>query len=147
MKSVLKSPKIFSIMYPWLHKVLTKSHQYLKLKFKYYCCDSWKSSLNCALLSLCYHRRVICNYKMYFFVLQQGHRLKNSENQTYQALMGLNAKRRVLLSGTPIQNDLLEYYSLVHFVNQGILGTAQVCAFAYYINVIQTVRFRIRNLS
>ncbi|KAJ9582992.1 hypothetical protein L9F63_022677, partial [Diploptera punctata] len=39
--------------------------------------------------------------------------------------MGLNAKRRVLLSGTPIQNDLLEYYSLVQFVNQGILGTAQ----------------------
>lgn len=40
--------------------------------------------------------------------------------------MGLKAKRRVLLSGTPIQNDLLEYFSLVHFVNEGILGTAQV---------------------
>ena len=52
----------------------------------------------------------------------EGHRLKNSENQTYQALMGLKAKRRVLLSGTPIQNDLLEYFSLVHFVNEGILG-------------------------
>lgn len=40
--------------------------------------------------------------------------------------MQLNCKRRVLLSGTPIQNDLLEYFSLLHFVNQGILGTAQV---------------------
>lgn len=56
----------------------------------------------------------------------EGHRLKNSENQTYQALINLKAKRRVLLSGTPIQNDLLEYFSLVHFVNQGLLGTAQV---------------------
>lgn len=55
----------------------------------------------------------------------EGHRLKNCENQTYQALSGLPTKRRVLLSGTPIQNDLLEYFSLVHFVNQGILGTAQ----------------------
>jgi hypothetical protein len=56
----------------------------------------------------------------------QGHRLKNSENQTYQALNGLNAKRRILLSGTPIQNDLLEYFSLVHFVNGGILGNIYI---------------------
>lgn len=55
----------------------------------------------------------------------EGHRLKNCENQTYQALMGLKAKRRILISGTPIQNDLTEYFSLVHFVNEGILGTAQ----------------------
>ena len=53
----------------------------------------------------------------------QGHRLKNSENQTYQALIHMKAERRVLLSGTPIQNDLLEYYSLVHFVNRDMLGT------------------------
>lgn len=55
----------------------------------------------------------------------EGHRLKNCENQTYRALMGLQAKRRVLLSGTPIQNDLTEYFSLIHFVNEGLLGSAQ----------------------
>ena len=53
----------------------------------------------------------------------QGHRLKNCENQTYTALSQLQTSRRVLLSGTPIQNDLLEYFSLLHFVNTGILGT------------------------
>ncbi|XP_053672197.1 DNA repair and recombination protein RAD54-like [Anopheles nili] len=53
----------------------------------------------------------------------EGHRLKNCENLTYQALMGLQTKRRVLLSGTPIQNDLTEYYSLLHFVNPGMLGS------------------------
>lgn len=53
----------------------------------------------------------------------EGHRLKNCENQTFQALMGLQTKRRVLLSGTPIQNDLTEYFSLVQFVNPGMLGT------------------------
>lgn len=56
----------------------------------------------------------------------EGHRLKNCENQTYSALMGLKTKRRVLLSGTPIQNDLTEYYSLIHFVNPGMLGTRNV---------------------
>ncbi|KAH7934938.1 DNA repair and recombination protein RAD54-like isoform X4 [Rhipicephalus sanguineus] len=58
-------------------------------------------------------------------ICDEGHRLKNCENQTYHALNGLQTRRRVLLSGTPIQNDLLEYFSLIHFVNQGILGTAQ----------------------
>ena len=65
------------------------------------------------------------------FVLQ-GHRLKNCENQTYQALTGLNAKRRILLSGTPIQNDLLEYFSLVHFVNRGILGNSVISEIIHY---------------
>lgn len=55
-------------------------------------------------------------------ICDEGHRLKNSENQTYQALDSLNTSRRVLISGTPIQNDLLEYFSLVHFVNSGLLG-------------------------
>ncbi|KIH42397.1 protein, SNF2 family [Ancylostoma duodenale] len=57
-------------------------------------------------------------------VIGMGHRLKNSDNLTYQALNGLQCERRVLISGTPIQNDLLEYYSLVNFVNPGLLGTA-----------------------
>ncbi|KXS10697.1 hypothetical protein M427DRAFT_73647 [Gonapodya prolifera JEL478] len=39
----------------------------------------------------------------------EGHRLKNMESQTYQALNGLKAQRRVILSGTPIQNDLTEF--------------------------------------
>lgn len=53
----------------------------------------------------------------------EGHRLKNKDNQTYQSLKQINCRRRVLLSGTPIQNDLLEYFSLIDFVNPGILGT------------------------
>uniref|UniRef100_A0A914YIN1 DNA repair and recombination protein RAD54-like n=1 Tax=Panagrolaimus superbus TaxID=310955 RepID=A0A914YIN1_9BILA len=57
-------------------------------------------------------------------ICDEGHRLKNNDNQTYQALNDLNCKRRVLISGTPIQNDLLEYYSLVNFVNPKMLGDA-----------------------
>ncbi|XP_014213792.1 DNA repair and recombination protein RAD54-like [Copidosoma floridanum] len=71
------------------------------------------------------HSHVLHQDEVGLVLCDEGHRLKNSENQTYQALMGLKAKRRVLLSGTPIQNDLLEYFSLVHFVNAGLLGTAQ----------------------
>ncbi|GAA5829673.1 hypothetical protein JCM3766R1_001259 [Sporobolomyces carnicolor] len=55
----------------------------------------------------------------------EGHRLKNSTNGTYTALMKINCKRRVILTGTPIQNDLNEYFSLLNFCNPGYLGTKQ----------------------
>ncbi|XP_032884692.1 DNA repair and recombination protein RAD54-like isoform X2 [Amblyraja radiata] len=71
------------------------------------------------------HAEVLCRGPVGLVICDEGHRLKNSDNQTYQALNKLNAKRRILISGTPIQNDLLEYFSLVHFVNAGILGTVQ----------------------
>ncbi|NWR42599.1 RAD54 protein, partial [Regulus satrapa] len=71
------------------------------------------------------HAEVLQKGTVGLVICDEGHRLKNSENQTYQALNSLNTPRRVLISGTPIQNDLLEYFSLVHFVNSGILGTAQ----------------------
>ena len=53
----------------------------------------------------------------------EGHRLKNGESQTFEALNGLNVSRRVILSGTPIQNDLSEYFSLLNFANPSLLGT------------------------
>ncbi|KAF7203801.1 DNA repair and recombination protein RAD54-like [Nothobranchius furzeri] len=71
------------------------------------------------------HADVLHKGKVGLIICDEGHRLKNSDNQTYQALNAMTAQRRVLISGTPIQNDLLEYFSLIHFVNAGILGTAQ----------------------
>ncbi|KAJ1940954.1 DNA-dependent ATPase protein rad54, partial [Linderina macrospora] len=55
----------------------------------------------------------------------EGHRLKNSASQTFQALNSLKVERRVILSGTPIQNDLSEYFSLLNFTNPGLLGSTQ----------------------
>lgn len=41
-----------------------------------------------------------------------------------QLLQEIDCKRRILLSGTPIQNDLQEFYTLVNFVNPIILGSS-----------------------
>ncbi|XP_018324804.1 DNA repair and recombination protein RAD54-like [Agrilus planipennis] len=71
------------------------------------------------------HADILHTSEIGLVMCDEGHRLKNCENQTYRALMCLKAKRRVLLSGTPIQNDLTEYFSLIHFVNEGLLGSAQ----------------------
>lgn len=53
----------------------------------------------------------------------EGHRLKNGDSLTFSALNSLRCERRVILSGTPIQNDLSEYYSLLNFANPGYLGS------------------------
>jgi DNA repair and recombination protein RAD54B len=56
-------------------------------------------------------------------ICDEGHRLKTATNKSAQAILSLNTKRRIILSGTPIQNDLSEFYSMVDFLNPEILGT------------------------
>ena len=58
-------------------------------------------------------------------VCDEAHRLKNSENQTSRALNSLPVKRRVLLTGTPMQNDLQEFFAMTDFTNNGVLGTQE----------------------
>ncbi|CAO1631210.1 unnamed protein product [Jaminaea pallidilutea] len=52
----------------------------------------------------------------------EGHRLKNADSLTFTALNAIKVKRRVILSGTPIQNDLSEYFALLSFAIPDLLG-------------------------
>lgn len=63
------------------------------------------------------------NTEIGLMLCDEGHRLKNGDSQTFTALNALNVKRRVILSGTPIQNDLSEYFALISFANPDLLGT------------------------
>lgn len=56
-------------------------------------------------------------------ICDEGHRLKTDGNKSAQAIKSLDTARRVILSGTPLQNDLGELFVMVDFVNPGILGT------------------------
>lgn len=67
----------------------------------------------------------------------EGHRLKNGESQTFTALNGLNVQKRVILSGTPIQNDLSEYFSLLNFANPNYLGTRNEFRKKYEIPILR----------
>ena len=58
-------------------------------------------------------------------ICDEGHRLKTVKNKSAKAIESLNTARRVILSGTPIQNDLGEFYAMVNFVNDGCLGSAK----------------------
>ncbi|KAF5357973.1 hypothetical protein D9756_001493 [Leucocoprinus leucothites] len=65
----------------------------------------------------------LANCSIGLLLCDEGHRLKNGESLTFQALTGLDVKRRVILTGTPIQNDLSEYFALLNFANPNFLGS------------------------
>merc|ERR550519_1869146 len=56
-------------------------------------------------------------------VCDEAHRLKNAQIKTSAALASLPCPRRVLLTGTPVQNDLGEFHSLASAAAPGLLGT------------------------
>lgn len=55
-------------------------------------------------------------------VCDEAHKLKNEESATTQCIANLSAQRRLLLSGTPIQNNLEEFFTLVNVTNPGVFG-------------------------
>lgn len=64
-------------------------------------------------------------------VCDEGHRLKNAEVKTTKAVDLIPTRNRIILSGTPIQNDLSEFHAMVGFVNPGILGNRDLFARVY----------------
>jgi DNA repair and recombination protein RAD54B len=60
--------------------------------------------------------------KFGLLVCDEAHRLKNQAAKTSQMLGALPIEQRILLTGTPIQNNLLEFHAVVDLVSPGLMG-------------------------
>ncbi len=58
-------------------------------------------------------------------ILDEAHAIKNAKSVRSQAVMKLNAKFKIITTGTPIQNHLGELWNLFQFINPGMLGTSE----------------------
>jgi SNF2 family DNA or RNA helicase len=68
-------------------------------------------------------------------VLDEAQAIKNSLSQSAKAVRRLRAEHRVALTGTPVENRLAELWSIMDFLNPGMLGTSELFRTRYAIPV------------
>ena len=63
------------------------------------------------------------NYE--YLIIDEAHRLKNDKAKFSKVVRQFNSKHRLLLTGTPLQNNLHELWSLLNFLMPSIFDDSQ----------------------
>ncbi|KAK3388460.1 helicase swr-1 [Sordaria brevicollis] len=61
-------------------------------------------------------QQVFRRRRWHYMILDEAHNIKNFKSQRWQTLLGFNTQARLLLTGTPLQNNLTELWSLLYFL-------------------------------
>lgn len=67
----------------------------------------------------------LCKKAWNTIVLDEAHTIKNRDTKMSKAAMKLQGQFRILLTGTPVQNNLSEIWNLMQFANPDLLGSYQ----------------------
>ncbi|TXJ24722.1 MAG: helicase SNF2 [Chitinophagaceae bacterium] len=60
-----------------------------------------------------------------YVILDESQAIKNPSSKVTKAACLLNAKHRLCMSGTPLQNNTFDIFAQMHFLNPGMLGTME----------------------
>ncbi|RDW63916.1 hypothetical protein BP5796_10418 [Coleophoma crateriformis] len=80
-------------------------------------------------------QQVFKRRKWHYMILDEAHNIKNFQSQRWQTMLTFNTRARLLLTGTPLQNNLTELWSLLYFLmpsdgtEQGVGGFANLKEF------------------
>ncbi|XP_042520944.1 ATP-dependent DNA helicase DDM1-like isoform X1 [Macadamia integrifolia] len=70
-------------------------------------------------------QKVFRHYNWKYLVVDEGHRLKNSKCKLLKELNLLPVENKLLLTGTPLQNNLAELWSLLHYILPDIFSSLE----------------------
>lgn len=73
-----------------------------------------------------------------YCILDEGHIIKNGRTKLARAIKQLRADHRLVLTGTPIQNNVLDLWSLFDFLMPGFLGTERQFVARYSRPILQS---------
>jgi TATA-binding protein-associated factor len=77
--------------------------------------------------NVCLHDNdVLAPINWNYCVLDEGHLIKNPKTKMTQSVKKMLSNHRLILTGTPIQNNVVELWSLFDFLMPGFLGTEKV---------------------
>ncbi len=65
---------------------------------------------------------ILSNYQFNYLILDESQAIKNPASRRFKAANLINAKNRIALSGTPIENSTFDLFAQMSFVNRGIFG-------------------------
>lgn len=71
------------------------------------------------------------NIEFHTIIFDEVHRLKNEATQIYQAAIQLRCPRKIGLTGTLIQNNLLEFFCLVNLIVPDVVRSVLVMHLYY----------------
>lgn len=80
---------------------------------------------------------LLLQYAWDYVILDEGHAIRNPEAETTVACKQFATPHRIIMSGSPIQNNLRELWSLFDFVFPGRLGTLPVFLCEFAVPIIQ----------
>lgn len=63
------------------------------------------------------------SYNFNYIILDESQYIKNPESQIYKAVSRLTSTHKLVLTGTPIENNLVDLWAQLNFINPGLLGS------------------------
>jgi helicase SWR1 len=96
--------------------------------------DSWNVCITSYQIVL-QDQQVFKRREWHYMILDEAHNIKNFNSKRWQTMLTFNTRARLLLTGTPLQNNLTELWSLLYFLmpsdgtNQGVAGFANLDVF------------------